>query len=195
MEWHVAAVEPPESHKYRCPNDQGGIVEEDSAHCRGTLEEYRYLSWQGGEWCAPAAILRRNYSVKEELTSQEGCMSLDRERWFWRRPRHKGKQERDIALMPWAWTLSDNGVLCLDHRVSKVLQLQLMFDPWARSVHHLSLYISTLLVRVLALAIGHWMFAITLSSNNWHALMIFVTGNFSISYHKFCLSSLWNLWV
>ena len=46
---------------------------------RGTLGEFRYLSRHGGEWCAPPTILRRNYSVKEELTSWEGCAGLGRE--------------------------------------------------------------------------------------------------------------------
>ena len=53
---------------------------------RETLGECRYLSRQGEGWCSPTvvwegAISRRNYSEKEELTSQEGCMSLKWERW------------------------------------------------------------------------------------------------------------------
>ena len=48
---------------------------------RGTLGEHGYLSRQGDKWCASAAVLRRhyfeNFSEKEVLTSQEGCVSLD----------------------------------------------------------------------------------------------------------------------
>ena len=152
----MAAVEPPVGHNSRCPSDQGGITEEDSAE-----EQHRYLSRQEGEWCTlqlfwEGTILRtfprRNYYGKEALTSQEGCISLDErgDPRLLRRPRHKRKQERDILLMPLICTLSDNGILCPGYRVSIVPQLKLMLDPSVRSITCLSLYAPTLIVRIWA---------------------------------------------
>ena len=79
---------------------------------------------------------KRIYSEKEGLTSWEGYMSLDKrgDPRLQRRPRHKRKQKRDISLMLWAQPLSDDGVLCLGHSASRVPWLQLMLDPWVRSV-------------------------------------------------------------
>ena len=108
------------------------------------------------------------HSEKEALTSCEGYMGLDErgDPRLPRKPRHNRKQEKDILLMLWAQTLSDNGVLCPGHRVSKVPQLQPMLDPWVRSVYCLSLHITMLLVRAWAWAIVQWMFENSLCSHN-----------------------------
>ena len=110
---HAAAVEPSMGHNYRCPNDQGGIAEEDPLQTEG--------HWGSTGTCSGKEVngvplqlfqegnilrifLRRSYSETEVLTSKEGCMSLDErsDPRLLRKPRHKRKQERDILLMPWA---------------------------------------------------------------------------------------------
>ena len=60
------------------PNDQGGTGKRTLPITdRGTLGECRCLSRQRA---ILKPIVRRNYSKKEELTSWEGCMSLEWER-------------------------------------------------------------------------------------------------------------------
>ena len=93
----------------------------------------------------PAAFLIRNYleNLSEKVlfwegrtNILEGCVSLHErgDPRLLRRPGHRRKHKRDNLLILWTQTLSDDGILCSGHSVSRVPWFQPMLDPQVRSV-------------------------------------------------------------